>query len=319
MSKALDKTSYSSTGSSATNVMRNRIDILKDYYNTATDFVGEVKEAFSSMNGTGDGKMTRTRWDIITGMLSCFMCGAADTVTGFADALVHPADTVYQNYDTAFDETKGYVLGAEYLEYRDSADPSLADYSDHYVMSRFWNQSNGNYGYVITPISETLNFFMIKDETYGWYGFYTYDSEKNCIDDCKGTVISYDLDRGKWYHNSDALINYGATLVYTICCPVFGSEESARAFWIDGDTTGILNLADTSAYPAFKDEVGITTDDIADMIKQLIDAIPSVDDIAAAMPRVLDKTADIAGTQNAILSVTAAIADIAGIIIPGSL
>ena len=58
LAQELDKTSYTSTGSSATSMMGNKIDTLKKYYDTATDFVGEVKDAFGAMVGKSDGKMT---------------------------------------------------------------------------------------------------------------------------------------------------------------------------------------------------------------------------------------------------------------------
>lgn len=315
LSKALDKTSYSSTGSSATNVMRNRIDILKDYYNTATDFVGEVKEAFSSMNGTGDGKMTRTRWDIITGMFSTFMYGTANKISGFIDSLKSPQKTVYTEYSD-FYETGGYDPNRVFMRYNNLLDPELDDYRDYCVAGSFI-ASDGD--------SATILLHESYFDDLSWFYYGVLDSEGNVdykqvntntrsVYELPLYCASYDVENDKFYHLYYTANNWSYDRAKDFFYPIFEKDSDALAYSKNGATVPILNAVDGLIYPTFKEQVGINTLDISDMIKQLIDTVPAVDDIAKVIPEALDKTKEVAGTQNAILSITTAIADVAGII-----
>ena len=316
LSKALDKTSYSSTGSSATNVMRNRIDILKDYCNTATDFVGEVKEAFSSMNGSGDGKMTRTRWDIITGMFSTFMYGTADKISGFIDSLKSPQETVYTDYSD-FTVVDGFNPDAIMPLYNDRLHPDYDALKNYYVIGSYSNAE----GYAHILVTDN----NVKKFSSGIFGVINADGKVDLKQ-----VSLYDEKVREWspigskynalsdkYYTSITFSSYNwpYSIVSKWYIPIFEKESYGASYYINGANVPILNLAEgADVYPTFKEEVGINTLDISDMIKQLIDTVPAVDDIAKVIPEALDKTKDVAGTQNAILSITAAIADVAGII-----
>lgn len=298
LSKALDKTSYSSTGSSATNVMRNKIDILKDYYDTATDFVGEVKDAFSVMNGTSDSKeMTRTRWDIITGMFSTFMYGTADKISGFVDSLISPDDTVYQGFSDAFLDGKGFDGKGNYESFWiPNVYLHTIGYYGNYKVCYWSNDADdGEHPYCV----------IYTADNYTPYTMYQFQYGSNLV---QQDMKLYNINTGKDTYTS-------ALTSGTFVCPVFANTDDAYQYFKYGDMSGILNKIDTLAYPSFKEEIGVNTFDISDVIKQLIDTIPSVDDIAKVIPEALDKTKDVAGTQNAILSITTAIADIAGIIV----
>lgn len=314
LAKALDKTSYSSTGSSATNVMRNRIDILKDYYNTATDFVGEVKEAFSSMNGTGDGKMTRTRWDIITGMFSTFMYGTADKISDFVGSLVSPKETVYQDYNNVF-VYGGYELG-RVVRYHDLLDPEYSQRANCCVAGTYLN-ANGDRRTLL------MNDNYYENTVYRYFGVVDSDGyvdlkelylSNNKVYEWSPFCVSYDSSDDKYYYGNHIGNNWDYSTAMDFYIPIFEMQSEAIAYFKNGATVPILNAVDGLTYPAFKEQVGINTLDISDMIKQLIDTVPAVDDIAKVIPEALDKTKDVAGTQNAILSITAAIADVAGII-----
>lgn len=306
LSKALDSISYSNTGSAATNTMRTKVDILKDYCNTATDFIGEVQDAFKVASGSYDDKeMTATRWDIITGMLSSFMYGAADVVSGFVDSLVHPDETVYQDYDVMTSE--GYT-GA-YLPFKLPFSNVSFDSGDYSLIGG------------ALPLADTLSptYYVYNTSTLGDYKLFALYRES---DDCylpyainsegKNTSVSilqvyYNLDTLKVESGYINRVQDGSLYL-----PLFLTVADAFEYFFGDGSIDLVQNYD-STYVDFKDDAA-TTDDIADMIKQLIGVMPSVDDIAEAMPRVLDKTLDVAGTQNAILSVTAAIADVAGII-----
>ena len=163
LAQALDKTSYTSTGSSATNVMGNKIDILKAYYDTATDFVGEVKDAFGTMVGKSDGTMTRTRWDIITGMVSTFMYGTADKISGLISKLKNPQDTVYTDYSDFYVSSGGYNPKASLFKYTNLRNPDYEMWENHYIIGYGQTRASSSYQYV------PCTYLIHKDLLYGNY------------------------------------------------------------------------------------------------------------------------------------------------------
>lgn len=317
LAKALDKTSYTSTGSSATAMMGNKIDILKKYYDTATDFVGDVKDAFGTMIDKSDGKMTGTRWDIITGMMSTFMYGAADEISGLIDKLWTPKKTVYADY-TDFTVYDGFSPYAIMPLYNDQLNPDYEKYKDRYVIGSN-KYTDGRYYYYI--VSEN-NIFKL---SYGYFGVLNEDGKVDLkevsyhdkkVREWSPRGISYNPEEDKFYCLFYTSYNWSYSNVSKWYIPIFEKESYGVAYYINGASVPILNLAEgVDIYPTFKEEVGINTFDISDMIKQLIDTVPSVDDITIKMPNVLDKTDSFVGTHTAVIDIITALADIGGILV----
>lgn len=324
LSKALDTTSYASTGSSATNVMGNKIDILKAYYNTATDFVGEVKDAFGTMVGKSDGIMTRTRWDIITGMISTLMYSTADTMSGLISKLKNPQDTVYTDYSDFYVSSEGYNPKALLFKYTNMSNPDYTMWEDYYIIGYGETRASPSYQYV------PCTYLTHKDLIYGNYrafgvlqsdgsvSFHQYSFSSDSVAFKWSPDASYYQPEVDKYYNvrNYSSVGWSYSVASKLNVPIFENQTDAKAYFKNGAIVPILNAVDgVDVYPAFKEDVGINTLDISDMIKQLIDTVPSVDDISKAIPSVLERADDAVGTHTAILDMTTAIADIGGILV----
>ncbi|MCI7791337.1 MAG: hypothetical protein MR531_11295, partial [Lachnospiraceae bacterium] len=94
---------------------------------------------------------------------------------------------------------------------------------------------------------------------------------------------------------------------------VFSDTASAYAFFNEGDTSGILNLVDDSAYPNFKKAAPSAHSTLSTNIDKWMNKNPSIDDFPDAVPDLLDVSDTVAGTGDAVPSIDDAIAEKAGV------
>ena len=144
-------------------------------------------------------------------------------------------------------------------------DPTVY-YGQEYFTGELEKNADGNYfihGYIKTHIlgndgSETYRFYTM-DESYfyvtpmvaaisdstGMLSLYTYNSSMSVIR-YKAFYISYDINGKPLSSSTTSYISTvgsskGLEIEYSLNIPVFDSQEHARAFFVSGDLTGLLN------------------------------------------------------------------------------
>ena len=316
LAKALDSASYKNSGVSATNVMEKQItNFISDYTDSVGDLGDAVKDAFSVVNGTSsadDGKnMTPTRFGIFKAMIGSFLFGAADTIKDFSSSLRTPAETEYTEYDSAFSDAEGFVPGASLNNFSYTADPSYSNYSSYKVIVDV-GIINNRFIQKIVPASyvEYGACFILNP----YMNFYCLNNNQVLESKNYDTFIHI-FESDTFYHSVEGFFNqneftdYG----YVSYIPVFSDTTSAYAFFNEGDTSGILNLVDDSAYPNFKAKAKPMPDSFAGTIDKLLEVYPSIDTLKDKVPAILDTTDAVAGTADAVPAVEDAIAEAAGI------
>ena len=319
LAKVLDSTSYKNTGTAATNSMQQHIDNFVGDYNGSSEALAEdVQETFRVITGGGssddnnddNNNMNSSRWKIFGGIIASVLLGSAGKFCDYLDSLKTPEETEYTEYDSAFSDADGFVEGKSYPVYSDSKD------------SYWYNQNKEVIGYyLIDNIRATLlgastneSYFFCAVVSNDSYIFY-YCHMLNGSPDASLNIYypNYTYFNGSSYSSSflrggDLCKNF--TSLY---CPVFPSLDAANLYLNEGDTSGILNLVDDSAYPNFKKAAPSAHSTLSTNIDKWMNTNPSINDFPDAVPDLLDVSDSVAGTGDAVPSIDDAIAEKAGV------
>lgn len=315
--KALDKTSYKNSGTSATNAMSDRISKAVGDYNGSSEALAEdVQDTFKvitggSASGNNKNNMTPNRWDLFTAIASTFLFGASKDFNEFIDKLSTPKESTYTEYDNSFSDVSDGYTGS-YSAYDNEYDTV---YSHNYNIVAVIHQGTDEISdlyYLASasqPIAGYLSGSTINIVTLNSNGI----KSLFCI--CR----SWKLSTHEFYGNSssssinEAIVRHN----YSVYFPIFSSVSAAENFLRTGDTSGIQNLSDTSAYPNFKSNVGTATKTVSVPLGNILDTNPTPDHLRQIAIKVLEKTDPSVGTDDYVPNVKTALEEAAGID-PGS-
>ena len=314
LAKVLDSTSYKNTGTAATNSMQQHIDsVVGDYNGSSEALAEEVQDTFTVINGgsSSNNNMSPNRWDMFTALMSTFLLGAAKDFNELIDNFTTPEETEYTEYDSAFSDAEGFVPGASLNNFSYTADPSYSNYSSYKVIVDV-GIINNRFIQKIVPASyvEYGACFILNP----YMNFYCLNNNQVLESKNYDTFIHI-FESDTFYHSVEGFFNqneftdYG----YVSYIPVFSDTTSAYAFFNEGDTSGILNLVDDSAYPNFKKTAPSAHSTLSTNIDKWMNKNPSIDDFPDAVPDLLDVSDNVAGTGDAVPSIDDAIAEKAGV------
>lgn len=330
--RILDSTSYKTSGTSATSAMEQKISNYVGDYNGSSEALAEdVQSTFRVITGgSGSGSdddddddddddedvvMTPNRWDMFTAVMSTFLFGASEAFNGFVDKFSTPEETEYQDYSSAFDDVSGFVPGASFGKFSYTADPSYSSYSNCYVIGSGSHEYAPLVQFLLgSGYSDSCVFFMYG--TNGYISLYECtDVENFVIEKIKFNLFTVH-ENGNYYHSSQSFFNPDVSGNFVTCvlyAPLFSDEASAKAYFLSGDDSGLLNLVDDSAYPTFRKTVPTATSTLSNTINKWMDTSPAIDNFPAAVSDILDTSNTVAGTSDAVPAVDTAIAETAGV------
>ncbi len=328
--KVLDSTSYKNSGTSATSAMEQKIfNYVGDYNGSSEALAEEVQSTFRVITGGGGSDdegdedddeddeevMTPKRWDLFTSVMSTFLFGASEAFNGFIDKLSTPEETEYQDYSSAFDDVSGFVPGASFGKFSYIADPNYSSYSDYYVIGSGSHEHAPLVQFLLgSGYSNSSIFFMYGSD--GYIRLYECtDVENFVIEKIKFNLFTVH-ENGKYYHSSQLYFNPDVSGDFVTCVlyvPLFSDEASAKAYFTEGDTSGIENLVDDSAYPNFRKTAPTAISTLSNTISKWLDTNPAIDNFPAAVSNILDASDPVAGTSEAVPAVNEAIAETAGV------
>lgn len=319
LAKVLDSTSYKNTGTAATNSMQQHIDSVVGDYNGSSEALAEdVRKTFRVITGGGsssgnndDNNMNSSRWKIFGGIIASVLLGSAGKFCDYLDSLQTPEETEYTEYDSAFSDAGGFVPGASLSNFSYTADSSYSSYSSYKV---------------IVDVGLINNRFIqrIMPASYAEYGacficdpymtFYCLNSNQ-VLENKKYGLFIHNMEDNTFSHSIEGFFNQGeyANNGYVSYLPVFSDTKTAYAFFREGDTSGILNLVDDSAYSNFRKTAPSSYPTFSTNIDKWMNKNPSIDDFPDAVPDLLDVSDSVAGTGDAVPSIDDAIAEKAGV------
>lgn len=299
--KALDKTSYKNSGTSATNAMSDRISKAVGDYNGSSEALAEdVQDTFKvitggSASGNNKNNMTPNRWDLFTAIASTFLFGASKDFNEFIDKLSTPKESTYTEYDNSFTDADGFSGTYE------------TDSSGKYVYRAAMSDSSTGWSTSIYDVSSQKVFGVLsKGSTYDSVYFHSYPS---------GSVIklhykTYDSSGKTLYDNyTNAITDLNLSCNF----PVYLSLDAAIEAYNNNDYSSALNINDTSAYPAFKSNVGTITETISVPLNNILDTNPSPDHLRQIAIKVLEKTDPSVGTDDYVPNVKTALEEASSI------
>lgn len=328
VAKAFDKTSYSNTGTSATNAIGSLIsDACTNHQEDPEQSLTDIQETIrmwyvianmANSGGTGgdngDDKppMNSKRWALIGALMGALVYGASETIKDFTSSLRTPEESEYKEYDSAFLDNVGY--SGSYSYYADSSDPLYESYANCYLIG-YLCVPYGSYIYDCPVLSSSAYF---SNNVFGYYNdakttifLKYYDSNYN-LKSVSITARYYNASK-KEYVNFTSASSINVEYVNYLSIPLFNSTDDAKFFFEEGDTSGILNLVDDSAYPNFKKVAPSSYDTLSKNINKWMDTNPSVDSFPDAVSDILDASDSVVGTGDAVPAVDDAIAEKAGI------
>lgn len=296
MAKALDAASYKVSGTSATTAISNNIQNLIDKFELDTGGVtGSIQDFFGSVSGDNDNDddphIDWNKYMLLLGIVGSSLISDASKLGDYISALVTPDETVYDEYADSFaDVSDGY--SGSYLTYTNDIDPFYSGKSKliGIVYSHTEHQSDL---YYVCGLSYPIVGIMLDSEVY----FYYYFSNK---------LNSFSCSRRSWFTDSNELLNNsGSNYIgvdvrghaYSVYIPVFASQDAALNFLRTGDTSGIQNLTDTTAYPTFKSKVGSAMDTLEGALEGFFDHSPSLPKIREVADAIAVDLPDVIGTD----------------------
>lgn len=296
MAKALDAASYKVSGTSATTAISNNIQNLIDKFELDTGGVtGSIQDFFGSVSGDNDNDndphIDWNKYMLLLGIVGSSLISDASKLGDYISALVTPDETVYDEYADSFSDVSDGYSGS-YLTYTNDIDPFYSGKSKliGIVYSHTEHQSDL---YYVCGLSYPIVGIMLDSEVY----FYYYFSNK---------LNSFSCTRRSWFTDSNELLNNsGSNYIgvdvrghaYSVYIPVFASQDAALNFLRTGDTSGIQNLTDTTAYPTFKSKVGSAMDTLEGALEGFFDHSPSLPKIREVADAIAVDLPDVIGTD----------------------
>lgn len=322
--KALDKTSYKNSGTSATNAMSDRISKAVGDYNGSSEALAEdVQDTFKvitggSASGNNKNNMTPNRWDLFTAIASTFLLGASKDFNEFIDKLSTSEESAYTEYDNVFGNSDhiGFTIGGSY--------PVYPDYSGEYFLSYKGYSILAVSSYKLISGSVTRKFTIYPDLNFP-FTFAFYSGDKICFSYFDSTGDLHDLNCRTVgcdpVTGMEASEKSGASIDSStfIGCylPLFSDLTTAKAAYDNNDYSSALNMNDTSAYPSFKSNVGTITETISVPLNNILDTNPSPDHLRQITVNILEKTDPSVGTEDYVPNLKTSLEEAAGID-PGS-
>lgn len=311
LAKVLDSTSYKNTGTAATNSMQQHIDsVVGDYNGSSEALAEEVQDTFTVINGgsSSNNNMSPNRWDMFTALMSTFLLGAAKDFNELVDKFTTPEESEYTEYDSAFSDAEGFVPGASLNNFSYTADPSYSTYANYKIIADVV-PNNTAFVQMIVSENDIEGLCFIIDPYMTLYKF-----QSDLSYEIKNFIrFTHNRELGGFYHSSQNFFNQSEYASYVSYIPVFSDTASAYAFFNEGDTSGILNLVDDSAYPNFKKAAPSAHSTLSTNINKWMNKNPSIDDFPDVVPNLLDVSDSVAGTGDAVPSIDDAIAEKAGV------
>ena len=298
--KQLDKISYSQTGTSASASLSDSVSAFYNDYNGTSEALAEdVRDCFTVITGGGnfndddddeETKAERRRkfWRTFAALTSVCMIGGGSVALPLA-ALKECSESEYNDYSTAFDDAEGFTPGAALPIYDNSADSSYSGYN--IVAVAYDNSfSPARIHYYVSPYSDIIVYRYNDTNIFKQWsgsGFRDY----YCVD-CFPNPTNY----------SHSNKNITVSLDGCVYAPVFDSLDDAANYCNSGDTSGILNLADDSAYTNFKSATDSSNSVVGDAFTDSFSNLKDLNDISNLAPKVLDAADSSAGTSDALLA-----------------
>lgn len=322
LAKALDSTSYKNTGTLATNSIESMIsEFVGDYNGSSEALAEEVQKSFTVItggNGSGDNgdddqkkTLTKTFWKMFGVSVASFLIGGAAKYCNYLDTLKTPEETEFQEYDSAFSDADGFVPGASLNNFSYTADPSYSNYSSHKVVVDVGIINNRFIQKIVPASYVKYGACFILDP---YMKFYCLNNNQ-VLESKNYTSFIHIFESDTFYYSTEGFFNQNefTDCGYVSYIPVFSDITSAYAFFNEGDTSGILNLVDDSAYTNFKKVAPSSYDSLSKNINKWMDTNPSVDSFPDAVSDILDASDSVVGTGDAVPAVDDAIAEKAGV------
>lgn len=310
----LDSASYKITGTSATTAMHSYIDDLISTFGVSGGgtISLDAQDAYSFFSGAGAGdndddeeakkKRYRTRFAYFTGLTGALILTMGDSLTELV-GLKHPETSDFSEYDTAFEEG-GFVPGQSLPTYPISDDPEFDSLKDRSVL--FTCKS-----YYGTGI-DTEYFFVYSD------CFGVDNGNKIDIFSFSSGKISSVYLGGRCYHSkynkittSSGISSVSKEELISFYGPIFSSEDVATDYFTNGDTSGILNLNDGTAYINYKDNAPSAAARLPKHLNSWIMSPEYLKKLPSTIAPVLDAADSSAGKADGLDAVEDAIKDIA--------
>lgn len=316
VAKAFDKTSYSNTGTSATNAIGSLIsDACTNHQEDPEQSLTDIQETIrmwyvianmANSGGTGgdngDDKppMNSKRWALIGALMGALVYGASETIKDFTSSLRTPEETVYNELSSAFGEVPEYYFNGSYT-----------------------TDVNGNYIYnVYTSSSKT--YMVIENVALSYKVVAVQVNDLAFLYNLTGTSLGSVSFPFKSYYANGTLMSEGSinhfTLNYddpawtcTYNFPLYLSQDAAIKALQNDDFSDAVNLMDVISYSDFKKTAPSAHATLSTNIDKWMDTNPSVDSFPDAVSDILDASDSVAGTGDAVPAVDDAIAEKAGI------
>lgn len=313
--KVLDSTSYKNSGTSATNAMEQQISSLSGKYSSSENLAEDIQDTFSVVGGSSDDAvMTSSRWDIFTGMLSAFMLGTAERIKELAGNFTTPEETEYQEYISAFDD--GFDPARAYAYYCDINDPQYSESTSIYIVGHCLTRSSSSYEYVYAPLLVASFYF----DDYFIYSIQE-DSGLVCYQRKYSSYYSstriapstryYQPEVDSYIYPKGDILSYSELV--DLYLPLFDSQDAALAYLESGDTSGLLNLVDDSAYPNFRKVASTASATLSIPLTKWLDTGVAVDTIPDVAAKVLDASRSAVGKLDYVATVDTAIQEATGV------
>lgn len=302
--KALDKTSYKNSGTSATNAMSDRISKAVGDYNGSSEALAEdVQDTFKvitggSASGNNKNNMTPNRWDLFTAIASTFLLGASKDFNEFIDKLSTPDETVYDEYAGSFADADGF---SEYQMVNGL-------YSCSGYTKSFQTYYTSTYSFDSTFSHPPCAYI------YGNSLFLGYIFEGAFYRVYLSVTEEYVYpDDSRVYSRSSSSSMLGCDLGYSLNIPVFASESDMNEYIKNPDNSLISNYMDATSYPTFKSNVGTATNTVSVPLGNILDTNPSVEHLRDIAVYVLEKSDPSVGTADYVPNVKTALEEAAGV------
>ena len=296
MAKALDAASYKVSGTSATTAISNNIQNLIDKFELDTGGVtGSIQDFFGSVSGDNDNDndphIDWNKYMLLLGIVGSSLISDASKLGDYISALVTPDETVYDEYADSFSDVSDGYSGS-YSVYDNEYDTV---YSHNYNIVAVIHQGTDEISdlyYLASasqPIAGYLSGSTINIVTLNSNGI----KSLFCI--CR----SWNLFTHEFYRNSsnnsinEVIVGHN----YSVYFPIFSSISTAENFLRTGDTSGIQNLTDATAYPTFKTKVGSAMDTLEGALEGFFDHSPSLPKIREVADAIAIDLPDVIGTD----------------------
>lgn len=289
MAKALDAVSYKVSGSSASASISNNIQTVIDEAESGA-IVDDIKETFKTISDdVADSEVDWRKMSLAFGVIGSSLLSDASLCGKFQQALVSPAETVYDEYADSFADADGF-----------SGDYQI-DSSGKYVYRATMSDPSTGWSTSIDDVSlEKVFGILSKGSTYDSVYFHSYPN---------GNVIklhykTYDSSGKTLYDNYTSAIT---DLNLSCNFPIYSSLDAAIEAYNNSDYSSALNISDASAYPTFKSNVISIEDDLP--FARFFEKNPSIAKIKGLTTAIDDDLPSVVGTKDYAPAISKAVTD----------